>query len=80
MREKGSHNGKLSSTVNNTGAVLDSAEKLRWKHLAAWAAKELQMIPEGGKSVLWATLSSDSAAFILFFSVAALLSCSIYGL
>lgn len=79
MREEGSHNEKLSSTVKNTEAVLESAE-LESKHLAGWTTKVLQVIPGGGKSVLWATLSSDSAAFTLLFSVAALLSYSSYDL
>lgn len=34
MREEGSHSEKLSGTVKNTGAVLESAEKLQPKHLA----------------------------------------------
>lgn len=59
--------------MKNTGAISESAEKLGSKHLADWATKVLQMIPESGKSVLWATLSSDSAAFTPLFSVAALL-------
>lgn len=80
MREEGSHSVKLPSTVKNTGAVLESAEKLGSKHLADWATEVLQMIPEGGKSVLWAALSSDFAAFTLSFSIAALLSYSAYDL
>lgn len=42
----------MRNKVKNAGMVLESGEKLWLKHLDDRATKVLQMIPEGGKSVL----------------------------